>query len=145
MVFLIFTVIFAIIFSKTILIVLILIFIFLVPPIVYYLYKYSLSNSSGRLKYSDLLSKDYRNLLDGLKVIKIFNLSNIFMTNLNDSEKNKKINRNFLFITENLRTFFEITLAIFLFILLMTYLAKFDADKLLLSIPFFSTLFLINF
>ena len=30
------------------------------------------------------------------------------MTNLNDSlEKNKKVNRNFSFITENLRTFFE--------------------------------------
>ena len=146
MVFLIFTIVFAIIFSKTILIVLLLIFIFLVPPIVYYLYKYSLSNSSFRLKYSDLLSKNYRNLLDGLKVIKIFNLSNIFMTNLNDSlEKNKRVNRNFSFITENLRTFFEIILAIFLFILLMTYLANFDADKLLLSIPFFSTLFLIIF
>ena len=145
-VFLLFTIVFAIIFSKTILIVLILIFTFLVPPTVYYLYKYSLSNSSLRLKYSDLLSKNYRNLLDGLKVIKIFNLSNIFMTNLNDSlEKNKKVNRNFSFITENLRTFFEIILVIFLFILLMTYLAKFDGDKLLLSIPFFSTLFLIIF
>ena len=119
-IFLIFTIIFAVIFSKTILIVLLLIFTFLVPPIVYYLYSYSLSNSSHRLKYSDLLSKNYRNLLDGLKVIKIFNLSNIFMTNLNNSlEKNKKVNRNFSFITENLRTFFEIILVIFLFILLM--------------------------
>lgn len=145
-IFLILAVAFAIVFSKTILIVLILIFTFLVPPIVFYLYKYSLSNSSARLRYSDLLSKDYRNLLDGLKVIKIFNLSNIFMTNLNESlEKNKKINRNFLFITENLRTFFEIILAIFLFILLIIYLAKFDGDKLMLSIPFFSTLFLIIF
>tara|TARA_B100000989_G_scaffold281508_1_gene245809 strand:+ start:6053 stop:7807 length:1755 start_codon:yes stop_codon:yes gene_type:complete len=142
--FLIITVIFAIFFSKYILIVLISIFTFLIPPIVYYLYKYSLSNSSARLKISDSLSKDYRNLLDGLKVIKIFNLSNIFMTNLNQSlEKNKKVHRNFLFLTENLRTFFEIILAIFLFTIVLLYLSKYDGEKLLLSIPFFSTLFIL--
>ena len=58
------------------------------------------------------------------------------MTNLNLSlEKNKRLTKFFIY-NGKFKNFFEITLAIFLFILLMLYLAKFDGEKLLLSIPF---------
>ena len=84
--------------------------------------------------------------MDGLKVIKIFNLSNTFMNSLNSVlMKNFKVHRNFGFMTENLRSFFEILVGTSLFVVVFIYLNKYEAEKLLLSIPFFATLFIITY
>ena len=85
-------------------------------------------------------------MLDGLKIIKVFNLTNKFIVHLNNILLQRlKVQRNFGFLTENLRSFFEIVIAFFLLIMAIVYLNKFDGQKLLLSIPFFSTLFLITY
>lgn len=140
------TTLFAIFFSQTILLFISIIFFIILPPIIYFLYRYSYSKSNQRLKYSDILAKEFRSLLDGLKVIKIFNLTNTFISNLNFVLLQRlKVQRNFGFLTENLKSFFEIIIAFFLLIMVFIYLSKFEEEKLLLSIPFFATLFLITY
>lgn len=143
-IFLIATIIFGIFFSKYVLATIFLIFLVIMPPIVFLLYKYSVVKSAERLKYSEMLAKKFRSLLDGLKIIKIFNLSNSFISNLNLALiKNLKVNRNFAFLTENLRSFFEILLAVSLFFILLIFLNNIETDKLIQSIPLFATLFII--
>ena len=116
--FLIAVTIFSIIFSKTIFLIISIIFFIILPPIIYFLYKYSYSKSNQRLKYSDILAKEFRSLLDGLKIIKVFNLTNKFIVHLNNILLQRlKVQRNFGFLTENLRSFFEIVIAFFLLIM----------------------------
>ena len=119
-IFLILAFIFVIIIFKSDIFFLIIVVLLLLPPLFYVAIKYSYSVSRLRLKYSDLLAKEFRSLLDSLKVMKIFKLSNLFMSKLNDDLiKNLRINRNFTFITENIRNIFELFIVILLFIFLI--------------------------
>ena len=118
----------------------------LFPPLFYAAIKYSYSVSRLRLNYSDLLAKEFRSLLDGLKVMKIFKLSNLFMSKLNDDLlKNLRIHRNFAFITDNIRNIFELFIVILLFVFLIFYLNQNQSEKFFLSLALFATLFLFLF
>ncbi len=145
-IFFIFTLIFGLIVLENNLIITILLIFLISIPLAYLLVKFSYRNSTLRLKYSDLLAKEFRGLLDGLKIIKIFKLSNIFMSKLNDTLlKNLKIHRNFSFISENIRTFFEMVLVIIVFFVILFYFGQETKNNPNFSFALFTTLFLILF
>ena len=145
-IFLLFTIGLSLFFSKTIFLFLLIFFLTVIPPLSYFLLKYAVRTSKLRLSISDVLAKVYRNMLDGLKTLKIFNLMEIFMFDLKEKLKiNMKVHRNFSFFTETLINYFEILIILLLSAITFYYLYYFDFNELYKSIPFFATFFILIF